>query len=300
MRDLSEAAKDVLAERHRQGKVEGWTTESDDQYAYWEMTRAAVCYAQQSAEPKKVEEGSAPYGWPWHSSWWKPTTPRRNLVKAGALILAEIERIDRAAHPAGQSIGPGAERDQVDAGLIQMLIADNARMRAAGTKLSEASLRVIREYDGTHRLSLAVAEWAEAIASEGGRAERFKPAPDSTRTGQVGAKWVMVPAEPTQAMWAAFRNADAGSIAFTKAYHAMIAARPAAPEAQGAEHPDDSTIGTAVQAIEWAIGIDDHYDRLEFLKAWSEGDLKEWPDFATFVHGTEPAPPASSGQESAR
>jgi hypothetical protein len=60
--------------------------------------------------------------------------------------------------------------------LVKMLIADNARMRAAGLKLSEAALHVIREYDGTHRLSLAVAEWATAIANEGGRGERHGPA----------------------------------------------------------------------------------------------------------------------------
>jgi hypothetical protein len=40
---------------------------------------------------------STPTDWPWPESWWKPTGDRRNLVKAGALILAEIERIDRAA-----------------------------------------------------------------------------------------------------------------------------------------------------------------------------------------------------------
>lgn len=33
----------------------------------------------------------------WDMQWWKPGSPRRNLVKSGALILAEIERIDRAA-----------------------------------------------------------------------------------------------------------------------------------------------------------------------------------------------------------
>jgi len=35
--------------------------------------------------------------WPWSPMWWRPTTQRRDLVKAGALIMAEIERIDRAA-----------------------------------------------------------------------------------------------------------------------------------------------------------------------------------------------------------
>ena len=34
---------------------------------------------------------------PWDGKGWQPTTYRRNLVKAGALIVAEIERLDRAA-----------------------------------------------------------------------------------------------------------------------------------------------------------------------------------------------------------
>ncbi|MNY70647.1 hypothetical protein D3C86_2088230 [compost metagenome] len=44
--------------------------------------------------------------WPWSEDWWKPSPePRRNLVKAGALILADIERLDRAANAAQQSKG---------------------------------------------------------------------------------------------------------------------------------------------------------------------------------------------------
>ena len=38
-----------------------------------------------------------PSMWPWTSEWWKPSTRRRMLVKAAALILSEIERLDRAA-----------------------------------------------------------------------------------------------------------------------------------------------------------------------------------------------------------
>lgn len=55
----------------------------------------------------------------------------------------------------------------------EMLMADNRRMRAAGLKLAEAAMHVVREFDGTHRLSLAAAEWAKAIADEGGRGERY-------------------------------------------------------------------------------------------------------------------------------
>lgn len=39
-------------------------------------------------------------GKPWDEKWWKPKNPRRDLVKAGALILAEIERIDRQSEAA--------------------------------------------------------------------------------------------------------------------------------------------------------------------------------------------------------
>lgn len=53
--------------------------------------------------------------------------------------------------------------------LIDMLIRDNARMRPAGCKLAAAAMYVVAEYDGLHRLSLAVAAWAQAVADEGDR-----------------------------------------------------------------------------------------------------------------------------------
>jgi len=53
--------------------------------------------------------------------------------------------------------------------LIQMLVDDNKRLRNAGCKLSEAAFKVATEYDGVHRLMLAVAEWAKAMADENGR-----------------------------------------------------------------------------------------------------------------------------------
>lgn len=33
--------------------------------------------------------------WPWEAQWWKCAHPRRTLVKAAALLIAEIERLDR-------------------------------------------------------------------------------------------------------------------------------------------------------------------------------------------------------------
>ncbi|SMO79418.1 hypothetical protein [Paracoccus laeviglucosivorans] len=90
---VTDAARDVLAERQRQISAEGWTPEHDDAHWREEMALAAACYAIGNSSVI----GSAPPKWPWADAWWKPTTPRRNLVKAGALILAEIERLDRQA-----------------------------------------------------------------------------------------------------------------------------------------------------------------------------------------------------------
>ena len=61
-----------------------------------------------------------------------------------------------------------AGRD-AEQGCIAMLTRDHVRMRKAGTALAEAALYVIREHDGLHRLSLAVAAWATAVANEGDR-----------------------------------------------------------------------------------------------------------------------------------
>ncbi|OBR54140.1 hypothetical protein A6456_37735 [Paraburkholderia tropica] len=95
---MSDAARDVLAERARQVSGEGWTPEHDDQYVNGELAQAASCYAHASAS--WMDQRFMPSEWPWDSSWWKPTTQRRNLEKAGALIIGEIERIDRAARKA--------------------------------------------------------------------------------------------------------------------------------------------------------------------------------------------------------
>jgi len=93
---VSKAATDVLAERERQVTAEGWTPEHDDDHNNGELAKAAACYALQSACPGN--QGDYLRFWPveWASSWWKPKDSRSDLVKAGALILAEIERIDRA------------------------------------------------------------------------------------------------------------------------------------------------------------------------------------------------------------
>lgn len=107
----TEAVQDVLAERQRQIEKEGWSHWHDDQHHDdFELARAAGCYALNVANCAQIEERKerylannpatmfvkAPRFWPWLSKWWKPKNPRRDLVRAAALIIAEIERLDRA------------------------------------------------------------------------------------------------------------------------------------------------------------------------------------------------------------
>lgn len=96
------AARDVLAERQRQVDQEGWHPDQDDDYDDGQLSMAAACYAMQGNSPNY----GPPKDWPWDREWWKPTDDRRNLVKACALILADIERLDRAAQIDGGQEDP--------------------------------------------------------------------------------------------------------------------------------------------------------------------------------------------------
>ncbi|WP_253249569.1 hypothetical protein [Pseudomonas aeruginosa] len=115
-KEVPQAWLDVQAERSRQVEAEGWTPEHDDEHDSGELAAAGAAYALHAADhlnPYSQGDGGdeAPRCWPWYDgiagrgegpektepAWWKPTTPRRDLVKACALALAEIERLDRAA-----------------------------------------------------------------------------------------------------------------------------------------------------------------------------------------------------------
>lgn len=90
-KEVPQAWLDVQAERRRQITAEGWTPEHDDLYCAAELPRAAAAYILNGANDE------APAIWPFSAKWWKPRDARSNYVRAGALILAEIERLDRAA-----------------------------------------------------------------------------------------------------------------------------------------------------------------------------------------------------------
>ncbi|MCS9381590.1 hypothetical protein N1E52_30455 [Pseudomonas aeruginosa] len=102
---MPQAWLDVQAERRRQIEAEGWTPKHDDEHADGQMAQAAGCYALHAGGigtdwPDGRQNGAALF-WPWDKDSWKPTNPRRDLVKACALALAEIERLDRATATQG-------------------------------------------------------------------------------------------------------------------------------------------------------------------------------------------------------
>lgn len=115
----SKALSDIAAERERQINAEGWTPEHDDKHRRGDLAMAAALYASPSPLfTVSIGEGRLAWQDPW--PWFRMDYPgraqagdpptvkvldgdgrekhdkRRKLVIAGALIVAEIERLDRA------------------------------------------------------------------------------------------------------------------------------------------------------------------------------------------------------------
>lgn len=92
---------EIRAERERQISEEGWSPQHDAAHKQGELAGAAACYALrdlniQNEDLRRQADRLVDDLWPWAPFWWKPTSRRRNLVRAAALLVAEIERLDRA------------------------------------------------------------------------------------------------------------------------------------------------------------------------------------------------------------
>lgn len=105
---MSKGVELIAAERQRQIEKEGWDVSHDDAHTDGSLADAAACYAMSKKNRESYQSLSYhtdpptwyPRLWPksWHITWWKPTPEDRvrELVKAGALIAAEIDRLTRA------------------------------------------------------------------------------------------------------------------------------------------------------------------------------------------------------------
>lgn len=95
-------ALELIAEKHRTNQEhKGYTAAHDDTHTNGELSAAATCYLDrgwlqiQQRAPRE-EPRKPPFIWPFEAAAWKPSDdPIRNLVHAGALIVAEIERLRR-------------------------------------------------------------------------------------------------------------------------------------------------------------------------------------------------------------
>lgn len=101
----------IVRERKRQRTFEGFDYANDDANVNGELARAAACYALCAAGTPDARDvarkfariGAAPRTWPtgWTPAFWKPSPDDRpqdrlrELEKAGALIVAEMERLHR-------------------------------------------------------------------------------------------------------------------------------------------------------------------------------------------------------------
>jgi hypothetical protein len=100
--DHASGAELIQYERARQIVVEGWSAEHDDKYRGFRLARAAWSYLAHVID-RMTPDDEPCFDWPWAKKWWKPSPdPVRNLVKAGALIAAEIDRLKRRAAAAAK------------------------------------------------------------------------------------------------------------------------------------------------------------------------------------------------------
>lgn len=85
----------IAEERQRQISGEGYSPEHDDAHKAGELAKAGACYCFATLAASRYRDLIL-RTWPWEFEWWKPSDNNiRNLVKAGALIAAEIDRLNR-------------------------------------------------------------------------------------------------------------------------------------------------------------------------------------------------------------
>lgn len=85
----------IQAERKRQIEREGYSTEHDQHHTYRDLVLAACAYL---INDTLTEDGK--HLWPWEPSEFKPHGSQRDLVRAGALIAAAIDRLEGAMRDA--------------------------------------------------------------------------------------------------------------------------------------------------------------------------------------------------------
>ena len=86
----------IANERKRQIESEGYNLRRDKMnWGQGQLAMAAASYVTPAFQRMTIGDRKSPYCFPFRDEFWKPTPENRirELVKAGALILAEIDRL---------------------------------------------------------------------------------------------------------------------------------------------------------------------------------------------------------------
>lgn len=121
--DQYQAMDLIHAERRRQVNAEGWTEHHDDAHDDGSLGLAASIYHLNATRKCSFGDNGVPIGWPWEAQWWKPKDPARDLVRAGALYIAEKERLRRLPGSYGLKWARSKRMDPKIDAVVQSLLA---------------------------------------------------------------------------------------------------------------------------------------------------------------------------------
>jgi hypothetical protein len=91
---LSKAVEDIVAEWQRLEEI--GLPPKNRRYRPSDLPKAAAAYALAGVQ-RYAREGWPELFWPWPRTRFRLGAQRDNLVRAAALIIAEVERLDRLA-----------------------------------------------------------------------------------------------------------------------------------------------------------------------------------------------------------
>lgn len=107
---MNKYAQLMAEERERQISEEGWSPEHDDEHVNGELANVAACFSATnelylySKHSDGLHNMTACHLYPWEDKYYKKASKNRKqqLIVAGALIIAELERLERAEVQNGQ------------------------------------------------------------------------------------------------------------------------------------------------------------------------------------------------------
>lgn len=125
--------EEIAAERQRQIEKEGWTPDHDKAHDRGELLAAARSYYNEATGGNEYTKTGKPKTWPWEDVWWKPKTPRQDLIRAGALCMAETDRLRCKAERYGEFKGGLIYRTSPEH-LLHDIIGEIVRLDRTGDK----------------------------------------------------------------------------------------------------------------------------------------------------------------------